>query len=93
MSIEKAIQEGGALVDVRTSMEFQSGSVAGALNIPLNEVPHRLEELKEMKQPLVLFCRSGARSEQARAYLSAQGLDCYNGGSWTNVNHMISNLN
>ncbi len=92
MSIEKAIQDGGALIDVRTTMEFNSGSVAGAVNIPLNEIPHRVEELKEMDKPLILFCRSGARSEQARGFLAAQGIECYNGGSWTNVNHMVAEL-
>ena len=93
MSIEKAIQEGGTLIDVRTPMEFNSGSVAGSLNIPLNEIPYRMDELKEMKAPLILFCRSGARSEQARAYLAAQGFDCYNGGSWTSVNYMVAEVN
>jgi phage shock protein E len=93
MSIQKAIQEGGALIDVRTPMAFMSGSVEGSINIPLNEIPHRVEELKEMEKPLILFCRSGGRSEQARAFLAAKGMECYNGGPWTSVNQIIGQLN
>lgn len=93
MGIEKAIKDGGALIDVRTAMEFSTGSVAGAVNIPLNEIPNKVDEFKEIDKPMILFCRSGARSEQARSYLAAQGIECYNGGSWTNVNNMISELN
>ncbi len=92
MSIEKAIRDGATLIDVRTPMEFNSGSVAGSLNIPLNELPYRVEEIKELKQPLILFCRSGARSEQARGFLASKGFECFNGGPWTAVNHMISDL-
>ena len=91
MGIEKALQE-GVLIDVRTPMEFSSGSVAGAINIPLNEIPHRVQEIHDMDKSLVLFCRSGARSEQARAFLAGQGIECYNGGSWTSVNHMMAEL-
>jgi rhodanese-related sulfurtransferase len=73
-------------------MEYMSGSVAGSKNIPLNEIPNRLDEFKSMQQPLVVFCRSGARSEQARGYLAAQGFEVFNGGPWTNVNNMLAEL-
>ena len=36
-----------ALVDVRTPLEFQGGSVFGAINIPMNEVVARINELKK----------------------------------------------
>ena len=77
------------VVDVRTPMEFQGGHVAGSINIPLNEVPHRVEELQKLKQPLVLCCASGGRSGQAAAYLSGMGIDCENGGGWTEVNYRL----
>jgi phage shock protein E len=69
------------IVDVRTPREFVIGHVAGSLNIPLNEVVSRINELKEI-QPLVLCCESGVRSGQAADYLSEQGLDVVNGGGW-----------
>lgn len=74
------------IVDVRTPEEFRGGNVAGSVNIPLQEIPQRLDELKNMNTPLVLCCASGNRSGQAQRYLSAQGIECANGGSWMDVN-------
>jgi len=80
----------GSIVDVRTTQEFMGGSVSGAVNIPLNEIPHRIDELKEMKAPLILCCASGNRSGQAENFLSRQGIKCLNGGSWLEVNFLTS---
>ena len=74
------------VVDVRTSAEFSGGHVAGSINIPLNEVPNRLDEIRALQQPLILCCASGGRSGQATAYLSGSGIECLNGGSWLDVN-------
>ncbi|NVK27641.1 MAG: rhodanese-like domain-containing protein [Flavobacteriia bacterium] len=74
------------IVDVRTPGEFASGNVQGSINIPLNEVPERVEEFKQMSKPLVVCCLSGGRSGQAVQYLKAQGVeDIYNGGGWSQV--------
>lgn len=75
-----------SIVDVRTPEEFAAGHVPGAINIPLNEVPERVEELRALPTPLVLCCRSGARSDNAMRYLQQLGLpDVHNGGSWQDV--------
>lgn len=88
MKAEKLITENqGSVVDVRTPEEFKNGNAAGSINIPLQEIQHRMEELKKLKQPLVLCCASGNRSGQAQTYLSQQGIECYNGGSWLDVNY------
>ena len=92
--MEKLIQENqGTIVDVRTYGEFSGGNVAGSINIPLNEIPARIEELKAMKAPLVLCCASGMRSGQAHQYLSQNNIECYNGGSWLDVNYYKSKNN
>lgn len=80
----------GTIVDVRTRGEFMGGSVAGAVNIPLNEIPLRVDELKEMKAPVIFCCASGNRSGQATNYVSSKGIDCVNGGSWLEVNYLTS---
>lgn len=80
----------GTIVDVRTPAEFRGGSVSGAINVPLNEIQQRLNELKGMKSPLILCCASGNRSGQAENYLSRQGVDCINGGSWMDVHFLTS---
>lgn len=91
MNVEKIIKEKqGTIVDVRTPAEFNGGNVAGSINIPLNEVPSRMEEIKNLKTPLVLCCASGGRSGQAHGYLSQQGIECYNAGSWLDVNYYQS---
>ncbi|HTL80408.1 MAG TPA: rhodanese-like domain-containing protein [Bacteroidia bacterium] len=91
MNIEKIIKEKNAtIVDVRTREEFSGGNVAGSVNIPLNEIPQRMEELKNLGSPLVLCCASGNRSGQAHRYLSQHGVECYNGGSWLDVNNYQS---
>lgn len=90
MNVEELILKGHTIVDVRTPGEFSFGNVPNSKNVPLNEVPQRVEELKEMEGPLLLCCQSGNRSGQAAAYLSSQGIECYNVGSWLDVNYILS---
>ena len=91
MKIQKLINENkGSIVDVRTRAEFSGGHVAGSVNIPLNELPDSLDELKKLEEPLMLCCASGMRSQQAEGYLSRQGFDCLNAGSWLEVNFLQS---
>lgn len=79
------------VVDVRTRAEFSGGNVAGSINIPLNEIQERFEEIKSLHQPIVLCCASGGRSGQATHFLKSMGIDCENGGSWLEVNYQINN--
>ena len=74
------------IIDVRTRVEFMGGHVAGSINIPLNELQSRVNEIKQLQPPIVLCCASGNRSAQATNYLKSIGLPCENGGSWFDVN-------
>jgi rhodanese-related sulfurtransferase len=74
------------VLDVRSPMEFMSGHVEGAINIPLNEIPYKLEEIKSWKSTVVACCAAGSRSAQAVMYLRQEGLqDVHNGGGWMEV--------
>jgi len=86
----KSIIEGGAfLVDVRTPGEFAGGHVSGSVNIPLNNLPAQLEKFKNKKN-IVVFCRSGNRSGQAKIILEQNGFTrVVNGGSWERVNKFL----
>lgn len=85
-NIEELIKTGQAtVVDVRTPGEFMGGHVVGSVNIPLQEIPERLDEFKKMKN-IVLCCASGNRSGQATMFLKHNGIECANGGSWLDVN-------
>ena len=89
MDIEKIIKENeGTIVDVRSYGEFMGGHVVDSINIALNEIPERIEEIKSLKTPLILCCASGNRSGQAQHFLSQHGIECYNGGSWLDVNYL-----
>ncbi|MBS1599401.1 MAG: rhodanese-like domain-containing protein [Bacteroidetes bacterium] len=78
------------VIDVRTPGEFMGGNVAGSINIPLNEIQNRVDEIKQMPQPIVLCCASGNRSGQATYLLRSAGIDCENGGSWFDVNFKMN---
>ena len=72
-------------VDVRTPAEFTQGSVKGAINIPLDQIEKQLSKFKGKKN-IVVFCRSGNRSSQAKAILEQNGItNVTNGGSWEDV--------
>jgi rhodanese-related sulfurtransferase len=65
---------GAHLVDVRTEAEVAQGVIEGAIHIPLHLLPLRAADIPQDK-PVVIYCRSGARSAQACAFMAAQGYD------------------
>ncbi|HNB81858.1 MAG TPA: rhodanese-like domain-containing protein [Chitinophagaceae bacterium] len=78
------------IIDVRTPEEFMGGHVAGSINIPLQELESRIDEIKSYPQPLLLCCASGNRSARATYFLRSLGIECENGGSWMDVNYQMS---
>ena len=91
--LTEAIKDGAYLVDVRTPAEFAGGSVKGAVNIPLDKVPTELSKFKG-KENIVVFCRSGNRSGQAKSILEQNGFqNVVNGGTWQNVNQVVNQEN
>jgi len=81
MDIAKLIQSGAALIDVREPFEFAMGHVSNAVNIPLSNIPSIVNDLKQIEQPVVLYCQSGNRSGMAANFLQSQGMnEVYNGG-------------
>jgi rhodanese-related sulfurtransferase len=62
-----------ALVDVRTTGEFADGFIAGAVNIPLNELTQNLDLLPDLNQKILVYCGSGYRSAIAMTALGVLG--------------------
>lgn len=93
MDLQKIInQESTTIVDVREPFETYLGKAKGSVNIPLGAIPNRVEEFRKMSKPIVMYCRSGNRSEQATNYLKAQGIEeVYNGGSLSEVKALLKN--
>lgn len=67
-----ALGENGQLVDVREPIEVLCGTITGAVNIPLGDLPERIKEL-DPNRPVVLLCRSGVRSTVAAEQLTSAG--------------------
>jgi phage shock protein E len=90
-TLEEKIRTGTAtIVDVRSPGEFMHGHVKGSANIPLQQIPERLDELRKMND-IILCCASGNRSGQATRYLAQQGITCENGGSWIDLDMLLIN--
>lgn len=60
------------LLDIREDWEREIASLDFATYIPMHQVPDRLGEI-DRQRPVVVMCRSGARSRQVAAYLSQNG--------------------
>jgi len=88
-TIQEYLKNGAVVIDVRTVGEFSMGNVEGSLNIVLDTIPTRVEELKNLGNQIIAVCRSGARSGTAADFLCDQGLDVINGGPWQNVAQFV----
>jgi phage shock protein E len=87
--LQTAVKQGAFLVDVRTPAEFSQGHVKGSVNIPLDRLSIQLDRFKG-KETIVVFCRSGARSGQAKSILQQNGFaNVVNGGGWQNVDQVV----
>ena len=74
------------IIDVREKDEWNAAHIEGAIHIPLNEISNRVSELvKYQNQPVIMQCRSGARSAKAADILAKSG--------FTNVHNMDGGLN
>jgi len=65
------------LLDVRTETEVDAGTIPGAMNLPLDELRDRLEELPENKE-ILAFCQVGLRGYLACRILQQNGFKCRN---------------
>ena len=65
------------LLDTRTEAEFSRGHIEGFVNIPVDELRERLNELENGK-PVYVICQSGLRSYIASRILEGSGFDAYN---------------
>lgn len=63
------------IIDVREPYEFDASHVEGAINLPPQKLMGNLDELKDTPKDteIILYCRSGARSNVAMHILSSHG--------------------
>jgi len=69
------------VIDVRTIEEFEDGAYPGAINIPLDELQMKINELGNTSREITLYCASGARSAYGQRMLMQMGFaNVTNGG-------------
>ncbi len=68
--------EGAGLIDVRLEDEFKTGTLRGAINIPLAQLRGKTQDL-DTKRKYVAFCQSGQRSATAAFLLEQRGFEVY----------------
>ena len=83
---------GAIVIDVRTPEEFAAGHVTGAINIPIDELENRLEDLQDY-DAVVTVCNHGNRASRAVGQLTKAGIA--NAGflqlvEWKAAGHPIS---
>jgi rhodanese-related sulfurtransferase len=75
------------LLDIREDMELEQASIAGAMHIPMGQIPERLDEIDKSKR-IIVICHSGGRSAQVAGYLASLEYQAFNltGGimAWAN---------
>jgi len=87
-TIQDLANQGAKIVDVRTEGEFAAGNIANSINIPLSAFETVDTQLSK-DIPVLLYCRSGSRSEMAKNYLNANGYNATNIGG---INQFIGCL-
>ncbi len=84
------INNNAFLVDVREPAEVAEGGVTTATNIPLGSVLANIYAFKDKKN-IVVFCRSGNRSGQAKIILEQNGIaNVTNAGTWQDVQTLLN---
>jgi rhodanese-related sulfurtransferase len=84
------VEQGAIIVDVRTTGEYKSGHIKNALNIPVDTISSKTNELKQKAKPVITCCASGMRSARAAAILKQNGIEAYNGGSWVSLGNRLN---
>lgn len=76
--VDKLPKDGSVtLLDIRTDMEYEYGSIDGFMNITVDELRTNLHKLDKSK-PVYVTCQIGLRGHIACRILSQNGFDCYN---------------
>lgn len=72
--VEEKISQGAQLIDVRSTVEFNQGALNGAVNMPIESFQSFKDSIDRSK-PVLLYCRTGARSGMVKNYLDQLGFD------------------
>lgn len=84
--IKQALQEGAAIIDLRTAYEFDQGHIPRSLNIPVDRIKANTDRIRGLNKPVVLVCGTGNHCWEAAEVLRNAGISrVINGGDWQSV--------
>ena len=72
--LQQVLEEGGQLIDVRSPIEFSQGALNGAINMPIESFQVLKDDI-DTNKPVLLYCRTGARSGMVKKYLDQLGFN------------------
>ncbi len=84
VKLKEMMKQGAKIIDVRSRGEFAGGHYAGAINIPLDELPSKAASIGSKDTPVIVYCASGMRSSSAQRVLMSAGFENVENG----INHM-----
>lgn len=89
--VKHLIEDKSAIIlDVRTEQEYNEGHIRNSINISLDKLNDSVFSLQK-KEAIVIVCRSGKRSKEAKTFLTHQGfINVYDGGKWENLNILLT---
>ncbi|MEY8760165.1 rhodanese-like domain-containing protein [Chryseobacterium tongliaoense] len=83
--LDQLIKKGAVILDVRTEKEYETGHIAGSVNISLGTIRERYVELDPDKT-YITVCSHGLRSVKVEQILKEKGFKhVYNGGAWSDL--------
>lgn len=87
----KSLPHPATLIDVRSTNEYMAHHLPGALHIPLQQLAEEIVHRVPLRAtPIILYCASGARSEQGLSLLQNLGYtDAHNGGGAVELSHAL----
>lgn len=80
--MKKSTPSKKTVIDVRRPDEFNKGHANGCINIPLQEMETRLDEIRSLSKPIVVVCGGGKRHVKAYELLKDNGIKSEKGGGW-----------
>lgn len=72
--LNKMIEKGAILVDVRSPQEFAEGHLDNAISLPEYEINQKVKDiLPDKLQVIIVYCSTGHRSQKAQKELQKLG--------------------
>ncbi len=84
------------VLDIRDEADFKRGHVINAVNMPLNQMEKRINEISKFKnKPVIAVCETGMRSQRASKVLKKHGFETLHNlgggmGAWTKANMPVA---